>query len=294
MSLKSHIARHDRIFDDAIAEYQHRFDIGTNPANHSDSGESSVGVIEREPSVIRPPLPDVVFSGLAQVHETGRREDVGQRVEPDPLFTPRVLFRPLANLLERRLPAVDSRLGSSDSFRGTLLRMLENHQARFTQAEKKRQKEFDDGLQERKDLMTMQDLEDDRAFKQSMIQWQRSADSWELEYNRHFNALEKERNNVFLEAERARDVKFLNYTSNRSGSFTATMSKQTDTFYALAEDMQTRAYESEGARTNRMAIWRHLKKEEVKMCVEKWKKKYASAEAERCKVYYRLLQSVEA
>ncbi|TCD65128.1 Mitochondrial ATPase complex subunit atp10 [Steccherinum ochraceum] len=286
--LQAQVAKHDAIFADAITEYQRRFGTQTRHAEE----HVVIGMEPHDSPLSMPPFmrPDVSYT-----RETARNTMEGRplKVEPDVLFTPRALVRPIADMFRSSLPVVDTKLASSDTFRSALLRMLEDHQAKFVQAQTRRQKEFDSSLQKRKELMAMQELEDDRAFYRTTKQWQEAADAWELEYTSHFNNWEKERNNDFLEAEKGRDLKFLRYTSEHRRSFTEFMSTLTTTYFSLVDGLQKKTYETEGVRMKHMLLWGRLKKEETKRSVETWKKKYVDAEAERSRRFDGLLQSIK-
>ncbi|THH32787.1 hypothetical protein EUX98_g1423 [Antrodiella citrinella] len=281
-SLRALASKHAQIFEAAMREYSKLFGF--------ESFETSAG-LERPEYQSYESAPYVLANQvLDNRYKTQLLSDsLSSGMAPETSFDIKTLFRPM---FSAKLPTPDSRLQSSDSFRLALLQMLQDQQTAFTKAQNKRQKEFDESLQTKKGLMTIQDLEDDRQFKKAQKVYREAADAWELEFAQSFSGQQSERERQFFELEKGREQQFADMAAQQQQTFIETLATFEDAFYKLVEALEKKAYEHEGIRLKNMLRWGHVKKQEVKRSVEVWQRKFVDAEEARRKRFSLLLQHV--
>lgn len=96
--------------------------------------------------------------------------------------------------------------------------MLQDQQIAFNGAQFEIEKNFDDSLNKMKDIMTMQDMEDERTFKRTQRASQEASDVWELELFQVFTRQEVAREQQFLEAEKSRETEGAEFLDNVAGA----------------------------------------------------------------------------
>lgn len=169
--------------------------------------------------------------------------------------------------------------------------MLQDQHNVFAKAQHCRQKEFDENVGKKKDVMTIHDMEDERLFKKAQKTYQETVDAWELELVQAFNAQEKEREEASFIAEKQREKQFLQMAEAREDFFDATVSKFESAFFGLVEGLEKKAYQHEGIRLKNVLGWGHVQKHEVKRSVDMWRRRFAEAEEGRWKRFRELLRS---
>ncbi|KAH8103044.1 hypothetical protein BXZ70DRAFT_1076341 [Cristinia sonorae] len=172
--------------------------------------------------------------------------------------------------------------------------MLREQEAAFAKAQDKRQKEFDDGLETKKETMIIQDIENGRSFSLAQKAYREAARTWELEFLTAFTKQETDRMKVFMEAERTRERKFLQATEENKSEFKTTLSSCESRFYKLVRELERKAYEHEKMRMKNVFNWGLVKRREVKSTVEMWKKRMAAAEETRQQAYIELITPVNS
>ena len=172
--------------------------------------------------------------------------------------------------------------------------MLDDQHKAFIRTQEKRQKQFEDGLQTKKDIMRMQDLEDNRQSKREIKACKEAADTWELKCLAAFARQEKEREKNFMDAEIGRDQTFLKASQDQQSIFVSALSAFQDAFFGLLNDLENKAYEHEGIRLRNILNWSHVKRDEVKVTLRTWERKFKDAEVAREAKFARLLESVDA